>query len=158
MFLACCNRSPQDFESYRNTVGVLHETWEEAAAELDQCRLSQRRAQEEERRREAEARKYERGGYTSRTGGRYGIFGDDYPSGSDGDDDEDADPFNFFTGTDEIIGRSHGRIFFFPMILVFHAEFDARRVERRCKMEARRHLATVSSSILQFQLIRCACS
>ncbi|CAM9873392.1 unnamed protein product, partial [Hapterophycus canaliculatus] len=50
----------RDYESYRNSVGVLHETWEEAACELDQCRLSQGRAQEAERRREAEARAYER--------------------------------------------------------------------------------------------------
>lgn len=98
---------PQDYEDYRNTVGVLHSTWEEAASELDQCRLSQRRAQEEERRREAEARAYERGGFyhgSSRGGGGAGgrrvPFGErDYQSGSDNDDDVDydADPFNFFS-------------------------------------------------------------
>lgn len=95
----------QDYESYRNSVGMLHETWEEAACELDQCRLSQLRAQEEERRSEAEARAYERrggaGGYFGSGGGRGGgrrVPFDEryYPSGSDDDDEDHDDPFNFF--------------------------------------------------------------
>eukprot|EP00752_Nemacystus_decipiens_P016245 g14525.t1 len=88
----------KDYETYRNTVGILHDTWAEAAGELDQCRLSQRRQQEEERRREAEARAYERGYFSSRGGRSRGSpFTDEYcPSGSD-DDDEDRDPFNFFS-------------------------------------------------------------
>lgn len=95
----------QDYETYRNSVGVLHATWEEAASELDQCRLSQRRANDEERRREAEARAYERGDYfhgsSSRSGGRggggsrHGLFND-----SD-DDRDDHDPFKFFSGEGE---------------------------------------------------------
>lgn len=89
----------QDYETYRNSVGILHDTWADAASELDECRLSQRRAQEGERRREAEARAYDRY-YNSRGGGgSRSRFADEpyYPSGSD-DEDEDHDPFRFFSG------------------------------------------------------------
>lgn len=102
--VGCVCRYKKDYEAYRNTVGVLHQTWEEAASELDQCRLSQRRAQEDERRREAEARAFERGGgyyqSSSRSGGASGrrVPFDEryYQSGSD-NEDEDSDPFNFFS-------------------------------------------------------------
>ncbi|CBJ33903.1 Heat shock protein 40 like protein [Ectocarpus siliculosus] len=102
----------KDYETYRNSVGVLHSTWEEAASELDQCRLSQRRANDEERRREAEARAYERGDYfygsSSRSGGRggggsrHGLFDD-----SD-DDKDDHDPFKFFSGGSSWSRRGRG--------------------------------------------------
>lgn len=96
---------PQDYETYRNTVGILHDTWAEAAGELDQCRLKQRQAQEDERRKEAEARAHRAAqdrGYYGRGRGRGGggPYGDEYyPSGSDDDDDDDdTGPFNFFSG------------------------------------------------------------
>lgn len=110
----------QDYETYRVAVGILHETWQEAASELDQCRLAQRKAREDEKKREADKRAHERGGnyYGSRGGGgggRQGGFGGEYyPSGSEDDDDVDDDPFNFFfrelVGAEELVirGSRHG--------------------------------------------------
>lgn len=79
-------------------MGTRHESWEDAASELDQCRLSQRRAQEAERQAEADARARERrycgagGGGGSRSQREW--FEDDYyPTESD---DDDSEPFDFY--------------------------------------------------------------
>lgn len=77
-------------------VGVLHESWQEAAGELDQCRLSQRRAQEDARKAEAEARRRERR-YHGAGGASHRGWHDDeyYPTESD-DDEDDGDGFDFY--------------------------------------------------------------
>lgn len=89
-------------------VGVLHESWQEAAGELDHCRLRQRTDRDEQRRVEEESRRRERRYFGSgRDRSHHSWFEDDYyPTDSEDDDDVSDRPgfYGPFTG---------GELFFF---------------------------------------------
>lgn len=92
----------KDFERFRNMVGVLHESWQEAAGELDHCRLRQRTDRDEQRRVEEESRRRERRYFGSgRDRSHHSWFEDDYyPTDSEDDDDVSDRPgfYGPFTG------------------------------------------------------------